>query len=194
MRNRLISVCLVILGASIIPLAGCTVGPDYTRPDTAADSNEGYIYADANSAAAHDFNDIDRWWERFADETSTELVRSMLANNYDLKAAAARVLQAEASLKGAHGQRLPDISYGVSRDRSAEYSPAASGPPFRAKIHTINHWVIAHENVLIVISAPPALLLRGFRIRCVLPLKNSLGMRREWSHRCLALFANTFPS
>lgn len=118
MRNRLISVCLVLFGGSIIPMAGCMVGPDYTRPDTAGDSNEGYIYADSNAAEALDINDMDRWWERFADETTTELVRSMLSNNYDLKAAAARVLQAEAALKGAHGQRLPDISYGISRDRS----------------------------------------------------------------------------
>jgi len=46
------------------------------------------------------------------------LVRRMLENNYDLKASAARVLQAEAALAGAFGRRLPDVSYGISRDRS----------------------------------------------------------------------------
>jgi len=94
------------------------VGPTYSRPDTAADSNDAYIYAGANGTDVNDFNDVAGWWERFADDTTGDLVRGMLANNYNLKAAAARVLQAEAALKGAHGRRLPDISYGIARDRS----------------------------------------------------------------------------
>ncbi|MHC4743500.1 MAG: efflux transporter outer membrane subunit [Planctomycetota bacterium] len=118
MNNRLVLVFLSFSIAAVLPVGGCMVGPKYSRPETAADANDPYIYAGAIGDDVNDLNDIDGWWERFGDDTTTELVRGMLENNYDLKAAAARVLQAEAALKSAHGQRLPDISYGIGRDRS----------------------------------------------------------------------------
>ena len=40
-----------------------------------------------------------------------------MENNYDLKAGAARVLQAQAILAQATGKQLPDVSYSISRDR-----------------------------------------------------------------------------
>ena len=45
-------------------------------------------------------------------------MRETLENNYSLKAAAAKVLQAQAALTEIHGRRLPDISYNLNRDRS----------------------------------------------------------------------------
>lgn len=104
---------LICVGA-----AGCTVGPKYSRPETAAQTTAGYHRAGTHEQQVKDFNDVDRWWERFGDPPTAMLVRETLKNNYDLKAAAARVLQAEAALAEAHGRRLPDISYGITRDRS----------------------------------------------------------------------------
>jgi NodT family efflux transporter outer membrane factor (OMF) lipoprotein len=94
------------------------VGPDYARPETAADTDSGYYRAGQHSQDVNDFNDVDRWWERFGDPTTTELVRRGLENNNDLKAAAARVLQAQAAFEENAGRRWPDISYNLSRDRS----------------------------------------------------------------------------
>jgi NodT family efflux transporter outer membrane factor (OMF) lipoprotein len=98
--------------------SGCMVGPDYSRPETAADTSESYFYAGSHDQSVSDFNDVDRWWRRFGDPTTTMLVRETLKNNYSLKAAAARVLQSQATLAEARGRQLPDVSYNLSRDRS----------------------------------------------------------------------------
>lgn len=108
-----------LLGVVIcVGAAGCSVGPKYSRPETAAQTTAGYHRAGTHEQEVKDFNDVDRWWERFGDPPTAMLVREALEKNYDLKAAAARVLQAEAALAEAHGRRLPDISYGITRDRS----------------------------------------------------------------------------
>ena len=98
--------------------AGCLVGPDYSRPETPAETSGAYFHAGANKQDVNDFADADRWWDRFGDPTTAELVRRALQNNYDLKAAAARVLQAQASLAEMRGMQWPDVSYNLSRDRS----------------------------------------------------------------------------
>jgi len=101
-----------------VTLAGCMVGPDYSRPETAADTSAGYFHAGKHNEDVNDFADVDRWWERFGDPTTALLVREALENNYSLKAAAARVLQSQAALAETRGRRLPDVSYNLGRDRS----------------------------------------------------------------------------
>ena len=104
------------------------VGPDYSRPETAAATSDGYFNAGTHNEDVNDFADVDRWWEQFGDPTTALLVREALENNYNLKAAAARVLQAQASLAETHGRRLPDISYNLNRDRSKRSFNLGSGP------------------------------------------------------------------
>ena len=118
MKNWLAVICLSLVVAALCMLAGCVVGPKYSRPQTPADTNDGYFNIVAHKEEVSDFNDLDTWWERFGDPTTAVLVREMLDNNYDLKAAAARVIQAQAALAEAHGGRLPDVSYDMSRSRS----------------------------------------------------------------------------
>jgi multidrug efflux system outer membrane protein len=72
--------------------------------------------------------DCCRWRRRrFGDPTTTLLVRQALENNYDLKATAARVLQAQAALAESRGRMWPDVSYGLSRDRSKRSFTFGSG-------------------------------------------------------------------
>jgi len=94
------------------------VGPDYSRPETAADTSDGYFHAGVHNEDVNDFADVDKWWERFGDPTTAVLVRDALENNYSLKAAAARVLQSQAALAETRGLQFPDVSYNLSRDRS----------------------------------------------------------------------------
>jgi len=109
-KNLWLIIAIVI---AAVGLSGCMVGPDYSRPQTALDTAQRYIYADNSN----DVNEIGQWWRRFGDETTTQLVTEALNNNNDLQAAAARVLQAEALLVEAGGRQLPDISYNLSRSR-----------------------------------------------------------------------------
>ena len=118
MTKKLVSKCLLIYVSTAVLATGCMVGPKYERPKTAADTNDGYFNAADHITDINDFGDAEKWWQRFGDPTTVELVRRMLEGNYDLKASAARVLQAQAALAQAHGARWPDVSYGLNRDRS----------------------------------------------------------------------------
>ncbi len=108
----------VYLGLFCMIFSGCMVGPDYSRPQTAAETSEGYFNAGTHQEDVNDFTPVDRWWESFGDPVTAEMVRKALANNYDLKAAAARVLQAQATLAETRGLQWPDVSYNLNRDRS----------------------------------------------------------------------------
>lgn len=96
-------------------------GPNYSRPKTLADAAEKYVYASSESTggddAEGDVGGVGRWWERFGDRVTSELVETALKNNNDLAAAAARVLQAEALFAEVAGGRLPQVDYDFVRSR-----------------------------------------------------------------------------
>jgi len=117
LKRNLYLLSFVVL---ILTISGCMVGPKYSRPETAADSNEveAFTYVGPHDQDVNALENNDRWWENFGDPVTKELVEEALANNLDLKAAAARVIQAQASLSETKGLQFPDISYNVNRDRS----------------------------------------------------------------------------
>jgi multidrug efflux system outer membrane protein len=57
--------------------------------------------------------DLD-WWEIFRDEALQELLRTALVANYDLRVAAARVLEARAQVTVARSFQFPDVSGNAS--------------------------------------------------------------------------------
>jgi multidrug efflux system outer membrane protein len=128
MNLKLASVYVLFCALIVAMPVGCMVGPDYSRPQTPADTSEAYVHAGANQQDVNDFNDVDRWWERFGDPITAQFVQEALRNNYDLKAAAARVLQAQAALAEMRGRQWPDVSYNISRDRSKRSFNLGEGP------------------------------------------------------------------
>jgi outer membrane protein, multidrug efflux system len=86
--------------------AGCTVGPDYTRPPvTTPDTFRGDTTADT----ARSFAD-EPWAAAFRDETLRQLITEALAGNYSVRIAATRVLQAAAQLGITSADQLPTIA------------------------------------------------------------------------------------
>jgi len=128
MKRKLASICGLFFVLSCAMYAGCMVGPDYSRPETPAETSGAYFHAGANKQDVNDYADTDRWWEGFGDPTTAELVRQALENNYDLRAAAARVLQAQAALAEMRGRQWPDVSFNLSRDRSKRSMNLGDGP------------------------------------------------------------------
>jgi len=114
MQIRMILVLIAILFA----VGGCMVGPDYSRPVTPADGIEGYSLTPSQWAGADKLDPSQTWWKSCNDPVIDEFVQKALAKNFDLKAAAARVLEAEALLAQSHGRRLPDVEYSGVRSRS----------------------------------------------------------------------------
>jgi outer membrane protein, multidrug efflux system len=108
---------LLIVLFSLI-LTGCMVGPNYSRPVTAANDPNNFANTGSHITDTNDFSTLDHWWESFGDASTAQLVRQALANNYDLSAAAARLLQAQASLEQAHSALWPSLSYSLNRTRN----------------------------------------------------------------------------
>ena len=106
----------IILTFAFVFLSGCNVGPDYVRPDLPISAGDGFA-----RGGGYDVNSLDidfRWWQNFGDVVTSQLVEKSLASNYKLKAAAASVLQAQASYEEAIGKQLPSVSYGLGYNRA----------------------------------------------------------------------------
>lgn len=114
--NRII--LFALLSAVAAAITGCTVGPEYERPLTAADTDDGFVNASGGWADANDIIEAQTWWRHFGDPVVEKLVLTALKNNTDLKAAAARVVEYRAIVAQARGVRLPDVSYSANRFRS----------------------------------------------------------------------------
>jgi multidrug efflux system outer membrane protein len=96
-----------LLAPLILLVSGCAVGPNYRRPGVNAPT----VYR-GQSGPAQQASLVDLpWWELFKDETLKQLVKTSLANNYDLAAAVARVEQARQVAAEARGQYFPAINY-----------------------------------------------------------------------------------
>ncbi|HTC63661.1 MAG TPA: efflux transporter outer membrane subunit [Candidatus Saccharimonadales bacterium] len=101
-----ILVCALFLG-------GCTVGPNYKRPNT--DVPTGYrtlppaeptVSPDAASSQSYGEQ---KWWEVFQDEQLQKLIRVALQQNYDARIAATRVLEAQAQLGITRANQYPNV-------------------------------------------------------------------------------------
>ena len=64
---------------------GCTVGPDYARPEIDAPEKYRFAVVEANELANTE------WWKQFHDTTLDQLIQIALSDNFDVRIAAARV-------------------------------------------------------------------------------------------------------
>jgi multidrug efflux system outer membrane protein len=113
MKHRLFD-CLT--AAAIIPgLCGClNLGPDYQRPDLGIATPPAYEFTPADTQS---LTVEDRWWEIFGDRELNQYVEEALSSNWDIKQAAARVLEARAQYVRARADRFPVAGVSGSRDR-----------------------------------------------------------------------------
>jgi multidrug efflux system outer membrane protein len=125
-------------------LIGCAVGPNYKRPTV--DVPVTYRGATADSSADADARSEpakpkepkpesavpslgdEKWWEVFQDRELQGLIRTALKNNYDVRIAAARVLQAQAQLGIIRADQLPSLSAGgnIASQQSPKLGPIPS--------------------------------------------------------------------
>ncbi len=55
-----------------------------------------------------------KWWEVFRDPELQQLIRTSLQQNYDVRIAATRILEAQAQLRITHADQLPTLGVGAS--------------------------------------------------------------------------------
>jgi outer membrane protein, multidrug efflux system len=130
---------LVFCGA-LLWMNACSVGPNYKRP--AANVPTAYRGALAGEAAAGESTPVppsavrsdgtgsvplgeEKWWEVFEDQELQGLIRTALKNNYDVRIAATRVLEAQAQLGITRADQLPALSAGgnVTSVRNPKVGP-----------------------------------------------------------------------
>jgi outer membrane protein, multidrug efflux system len=121
-------------------LTGCAVGPNYKRPTvnvpvTYRESTTAVVGADtktqpteakpAKTEPAKLSLGDEKWWDVFQDPELQRLIRTALKNNYDVRLAAARVLEAQAQLGITRADQLPSLSGGgnVTSQQSPKLGP-----------------------------------------------------------------------
>jgi len=121
----------LLLGAA---LSACTVGPDYRRPDVEIPATWRL-----RSTEARQISNV-AWWDQFRDPTLSDLVRTSLANNMDVKVATARVEQAAAQYGIVRSAQLPQVDANASAVRQGVSQTTALGVP--AGRHVFNSYGI----------------------------------------------------
>ena len=113
----------LFLALPLALLAACTtVGPDYRRPDVPLPGSFQGAPVDEPRLAAD-------WWKAFGDATLDGLVASALQGNADLRAAAARIQEAEAVLREAGAAYFPEITAGTGYSRTHVSRRVLPPPP-----------------------------------------------------------------
>src|ERR1700721_1685733 len=103
---------LSFLAAAVGLLAGCTVGPKYVRPNiTAPPVFRGADDAPITSDVKNSLGD-EQWAAVYRDPELQELIRKALANNYDVRIAARRILEQQAQVAITRSQEFPTITVG----------------------------------------------------------------------------------
>jgi multidrug efflux system outer membrane protein len=110
----------------VAAIAGCALGPNYRRPETTTPA----AYRFEPEATADSLGDAG-WWQVYRDPVLQSLIREALADNLDVRIAAARVDQARAALGSARLQQLPQVSVaaGAARQRTSVYELPVGTPP-----------------------------------------------------------------
>ncbi len=132
---------LVLLAAGTL-LAACAVGPNYQRPPI--DAPAAYRGASAPHAPGASVESLgsEQWWQVFEDPVLQRLVRTALRQNYDIRIAATRVLQAQSQLSIARASEFPMLSAGG--EAFSERNPKISSvfPAYTARAGEVDLSVI----------------------------------------------------
>jgi outer membrane protein, multidrug efflux system len=98
----------------VLACSGCTVGPNYKKPAVPVPPEyRGAAAEQGGKTGAASFGD-QKWWDAFQDETLRDLIQTALQQNYDVRIAAARILEARAQLGIVRANQLPSVDAGAS--------------------------------------------------------------------------------
>jgi multidrug efflux system outer membrane protein len=101
-----------VLALGLTLLSGCKVGPNYARPNiTAPPVYRGADEAQISSETKPSFGD-EEWAKVYSDPELQDLIRRALANNYDVRIAAQRVLEQQAQVRITRSQQFPTVTVG----------------------------------------------------------------------------------
>jgi NodT family efflux transporter outer membrane factor (OMF) lipoprotein len=114
-----------VAGPLLFVLAGCAVGPNYSRPEVATPAYK--ESGDWTVAKPSDALPKGKWWQAFNDPILNDLAEQVNVSNQTLAAAEARYRQARAAVQGARAGLFPTIgtSGGATRSGSGQGGAAS---------------------------------------------------------------------
>jgi outer membrane protein, multidrug efflux system len=120
-------------------LSGCAVGPNYKRP--AVNVPTDYRAAIAPAAPASSLGN-ENWWDVFQDSVLVQLIHTALQQNYDVRIAATRVLEAQDQLGITRANQFPSAAVGAGL--SSEQNPKVTNlfPPYQVNAGQLSLSVI----------------------------------------------------
>jgi multidrug efflux system outer membrane protein len=121
---------------ALLLLTGCTLGPKYKRPTVAVPDTYRGLAPDAGSQSTASFGE-EKWWNVFQDPQLQALIREALSQNYDVRIAATRVLQAQALLGITRADQFPTIAGGLSTSNQ-RFPATAVTPEFETSPSQVN--------------------------------------------------------
>jgi multidrug efflux system outer membrane protein len=121
-------------------LAGCTVGPNYKRPAVSVPT--GYRAAIPAQPATVASLGNEKWWDVYQDPVLAQLIHTALQQNYDVRIAATRVLEAQAQLGITRANQLPSASLGANIYSQQNAKVSNLFPPYEVNAGQLNLSVI----------------------------------------------------
>jgi multidrug efflux system outer membrane protein len=129
MRTKMRTITSSIALALLLFLCGCKVGPNYQRP--ALDVPGQYRGTAPNlpqQPPGAPFGEM-KWPDVYQDATLQALLKEGLTNNYDIRIAASRIVQAQASLGITRANQFPTVN-GTGSIQNQQAIPLFPGSPW----------------------------------------------------------------
>src|SRR5580704_5458650 len=126
--------------AVLVLEAGCMMGPKYKRP--AVNVPQEYRTPEPQQATQASSLGNEQWWQLYQDPVLTQLIHTAIAQNYDVRIAAARVLEAQAQVGITRSNQFPSASVGA--DIYSQQNPKVSDvfPAYQVNAGDLNLSVI----------------------------------------------------
>ena len=129
-----------LLLAIAVLLSGCAVGPNYKRPTVSVPTD----YRDSMPSPTAPGSSLgnEKWWDVYQDPVLADLIHTALQQNYDVRIAAARVLEAQAQLGITRANQFPSASVGADIFSQQNAKTSNQFPPYQVNAGQLNLSVI----------------------------------------------------
>src|ERR1700746_932414 len=131
---------LGILSVLVVEAAGCMMGPNYKRPTVSVPTGYRSAMPDQPAAAASLGNE--KWWDVYQDPVLADLIHTALQQNYDVRIAVSRVLEAQAQLGITRANQFPSASVGADIFSQQNGKTSNQFPPYQVNAGQLNLSVI----------------------------------------------------
>ncbi|HLJ65467.1 MAG TPA: efflux transporter outer membrane subunit [Stellaceae bacterium] len=128
---------VIVFVAAALSLSGCTVGPDYRKPETRLP--ESFTVASASE-------EIATWWQALKDKELDSLITRAVSNNYDVEIALTRVEETRTIEAVLTGESLPsvELSGAAARGTGTNSTKGRVSGPLNAGTNTTGLHEITH--------------------------------------------------